>query len=176
MRFVIAALLATSASAEWGHWDSLNYCDFNQDEIGYQSFTAAEASMLGIDKQACADICVSIDASALDIPYGTDECCDYEAWSDGSVDCTLYRGDDTIVNDSFGTGNDYASMTFESGDYNFNALAAGTTKKEATKSLYGNWQGPCFKHNGKWWSGAPYATPVDTECGIHNCVPCPYRY
>ena len=130
MKFAVAALLATTASATWGTWDSANYCDFGQEEIDSVSFTADEAFMGGIGREACAQLCVTMDQSALHIPYGTDECCDYEGWSDGSVDCTLYMGDDVMTNTAQGYGDDYASMTFESGDYNYGTLAAGVPKKD----------------------------------------------
>ena len=133
MKVVIAALLATSASATWGTWDSSNYCDFGQQEIDSVSFTAEEASMMGMNKQVCADLCATMDQNALHIPYGTDECCDYEGWADGSADCTLYLGNDTMPNEFNGHPDEYedslrfGSMTFKSGE---NALASGIGKRE----------------------------------------------
>ena len=63
--------------------------------------------------------------NAIHIPYGTAECCDYEEWSAGEVDCTLYKGSATI---SDSPTNGFSSMTFDSGDYHGYLTLAGRDK------------------------------------------------
>ena len=116
MKFA-TALLVGSVSATWNVWNQSAYCDFDLEEIDTTSTIYTEAE--------CAAFCKEADLNALHIPYGTDECCDYEAWSDGSVDCTLYKGDATI---SDSDTNGFSSMTFESGDYHGYFTFAGRDK------------------------------------------------
>ena len=156
MKFITATLLTTSASAKWGVWDSANYCDFNQEELATTSSVTSKAE--------CADFCERSDMNALHIPYGTKECCDYEEWSSGNIDCTLYKGSDVMSNNYAG----FSSMTFESGDYHYMALT-GISKNEAL-SLRSQ---QCFEWNNKRWVGTAPRNPVYTECGLRTCTPCP---
>ena len=156
MKFVIATLLTTSASAKWGTWDIHAYCDFNQDEIATSSNVSSKAE--------CAQFCEDADMSALHISYGTKECCDYENWGDGSIDCTLYHGSDTMSNSYEG----FSSMTFESGDYHYMALT-GVSKEQALSLA----RQQCFEWNNKRWVGTAPAHPAWTECGLTTCTPCP---
>ena len=124
MKFAVIALIASSASATWGVWDSDKYCDFGNEVIEEKNVDA----FTYFSRSDCAAFCEAADLRALHITYGTDECCDYEAWTDGSTDCTLYLGDDTLPNYS-SSGSDFQSMTFESGDYRYASLV-GKTKQE----------------------------------------------
>ena len=128
MKYAALALIA-SASAKWGVWDTYNYCDFNNEVIKEKN--AAHGLLT---KEQCAEFCETSDRNAYHISYGTAECCDYESWSDGSTDCTLYKGSE-VLPDYSSSSNDFQSMTFESGDY-FDAISlVGKTKKNVEMSL-----------------------------------------
>ena len=43
MKFAIATLLTTSASAKWGTWDETNYCNFNQDSVAETSAITSQS-------------------------------------------------------------------------------------------------------------------------------------
>ena len=130
MKFAVIALVASTVSAAWGTWDSSNYCDFNNEVIKEKAipsgtvYTAAQ----------CAAFCEDADRNAYHISYGTSECCDYESWSDGSTDCTLYMGSEVLPNYS-SSGSDFRAMTFESGDYFDTVSLVGKTKKAMELSL-----------------------------------------
>ena len=124
MKFAVIALIASTTSATWGVWDSSAYCDFSNEVIEEKNVD----SFTYFSKAECATFCQSADLSALHVPYGTSECCDYESWSDGSTDCTLYMGDETLPNYSDSSA-DFQSMTFDSGDYNGMSLV-GKTKQQ----------------------------------------------
>ena len=118
--FAVFALI-NNISAELGTWDSAGYC-----APGYELDTLSNTEF---SLQDCADWCV-----ANDMGYGGEMCCDYEGWTSGLSDCTLY-GDATglIEYENFGaygntTYNFYSGMTFTSGDGDFAAadLPVGT--------------------------------------------------
>ncbi len=48
----------------------------------------------------CAYFCEVTDQNSNSIESGTELCCDYEQWSDGSYDCSLYKGNGTILNNN----------------------------------------------------------------------------
>ena len=130
MKFAVIALVASTTSAAWGTWNSTAYCDYNNDVIDEKSVDRFSL----FSKAECASFCQEADLSATHIPYGTHECCDYEYWSDGSTDCTLYMGNETLPNyfNSPDSNDRFQSMTFNSGDYNGMSLV-GKTKQQVLK-------------------------------------------
>ena len=116
MKFA-TALLIGSVSATWNYWNQSAYCDFDLEEIATTSDVVTEAD--------CAAFCKSADLNAIHIPYGTAECCDYEKWSSGDVDCTLYKGSATIPDSP---SNGFSCMTYDSGDYHGYFTFAGRDK------------------------------------------------
>ena len=111
------ALCAATASATWGEWDSTNYCDFSQEEVDQEKIT----SDYYYSSDQCSYFCQITDQEDDTTPNGTDLCCDYEQWANGSYDCTLYKGGSTIANsfENDGSGDEFQSMTFTSGDYQY---------------------------------------------------------
>ena len=119
MKFA-AAVLIGSAQASWGVWNQSAYCNYNSEQVDDTTLITTEAE--------CAAFCKDADMNALHIPYGTSECCDYEAWGDGTYDCTLYLGNEDTISDS--PDNGFSSMTFESGDYHYAVSLAGRSKMQ----------------------------------------------
>ena len=117
MKFA-AAVLIGSAQAAWGTWDQSAYCNYNSEEV--------DATMLITTEAECSAFCKDADMNALHIPYGTNECCDFEAWGDGTYDCTLYMGSEETIEDS--PTNGFSSMSFESGDYDVYLSMSGRSK------------------------------------------------
>lgn len=121
MKQSVFVLCAATASASWGEWDTSNYCDFSQEEVAQEKIT----SEFYYSSDQCSYFCQTSDQERDDITYGTDLCCDFEQWADGSYDCTLYQvdpaGEATLVNsfENDGSGDEFQSMTFSSGEYNY---------------------------------------------------------
>ena len=66
----------------------------------------------------CTRFCEAADQEDEDIEYGTKLCCDYEDWTDGTYDCTLYETDKVIVNEYELDYEDvFYSFLFVSGEY-----------------------------------------------------------
>lgn len=69
------------------------------------------------DENQCQDWCHQT-LEDNDSLYGADDsfCCDLEVWTDGSAECYLYNGDETIGYNWYGKGYSYFTcMTFENG-------------------------------------------------------------
>ena len=117
MKQTIIALLVSFTSATWGEWDGANYCSYEQDVVGQEKIE----SDFYYSQDQCASFCEQSDQQDTTISYGTSLCCDYEQWADGSYDCTLYKGNTTVENQfvNDGSGDEFQSMTFESGDYRY---------------------------------------------------------
>ena len=119
MKFA-AAVLIGSVQAAWGTWNQSAYCNYNSEEV--------DATMMISTEAECAAFCKEADMNALNIPYGTKECCDFEDWGDGTYDCTLYMGNEEHITDS--PYNGFSSMEFESGDYHYAVSLAGRSKMQ----------------------------------------------
>ena len=123
MKQTVVSMLVATTTASWGEWDRQEYCDFNQDKIDTENIS----SDYYYTTEECSYFCETTDQSNGDIAYGDGLCCDFEAWEDGSYDCTLYKGRVTLENgyvapvgtDGTVMGNDFQSMTFSSGDYRY---------------------------------------------------------
>ena len=117
MKQSIFVLCASTAAATWGEWDSANYCDFNATMVDIKLI---EADVKSFSTEECAYFCETADQTVGTIEYGTELCCDYQSWADGTFDCVLYETGVVITNDFVGdeSGDLFESMLFASGDYN----------------------------------------------------------
>ena len=123
MKQTALTMLVATTTASWGEWDRQEYCDYTQDKVDTENID----SDFYYTTEECAYFCETTDQETGDIAYGDALCCDFEAWEDGSYDCTLYKGDSTLENgyvapvsaDGTVMGNDFQSMTFASGDYRY---------------------------------------------------------
>ena len=120
MKASLIAASVASVSATWGTWSATSYCDYSQ--ILIDSTYSYDASY---DEDQCQDWCHET-MEANELYYGSSDsfCCDLEDWTDGSADCYLWAGDDTISYTWSGTGYSYFTcMTFDYGDN----YSSGTT-------------------------------------------------
>ena len=116
LSIVILALI-NEASAELGVWNTNGYCD------SYYFGEATEISTIEntmFSLEDCATWCIGQD-QLYSSEEGTGMCCDYEGWSSGLSDCTLYGQTYGFIDyENYGVYGDtdynfYAGMNFTSG-------------------------------------------------------------
>ena len=90
MKLELLSIALTLASAKWGIWNRNKYCDYEMELIDRFETTPPIGSYNEIDCQLwCKQ---RTREEFVDLFWGTDLCCDFEAWSYGKYTCSLYLG------------------------------------------------------------------------------------
>ena len=99
-------LLTSQALAATNVWSEDLYCDYNQIKI--EQFETTDKTY---SYYKCHQWCLEVDKQ--NGPYydqGSDMCCDFEKWSDGSFNCYLYAGGEQLTQNK----EDYPNDKFQS--------------------------------------------------------------